>query len=231
MGQHNPGPHCDDEGMSFEPLPLTPELHAYLLDHSTPPDPITADLIAETRSALPRNATMQVGPEQAAFLRMLTAVANVRQAVEVGTFTGLSSLSIARGLAPGGHLTCFDISEEFTGIARRYWKRAGVEDRIELRIGPAADRITELPAEPHLDLVFIDADKPGYPTYWNELVPRTKSGGLILVDNTLWSGRVVDPQGATDQVIADFNDLVVADPRVEMVILPISDGLTMARKL
>ncbi len=116
-------------------------------------------------------------------------------------------------------------------MARRYWKRAGVDDRIELRIGPAAERLKELPDEPHLDLAFIDADKEGYPTYWNELVPRIRPGGLILVDNTLWSGRVVHPQSASDQVIADFNDMAVADKRVELVILPISDGLTMARKL
>jgi caffeoyl-CoA O-methyltransferase len=174
---------------------------------------------------------MQVAPEQAAFLRLLTAVMGVRRAVEVGTFTGLSSLSIARGLADGGQLTCFDISEEFTGIARRYWKRAGVDDRIELRIGPAVERLRELPAEPHLDLAFIDADKQGYPAYWNELVPRVRRGGVILVDNVLWSGRVLDPQAARDFEIVAFNDLARADTRVELVILPIADGLTMARKL
>jgi caffeoyl-CoA O-methyltransferase len=217
--------------VSYKPLPLTPELHAYLLDHSTPPDEVTAELIAETRASLPGNATMQVGFEQAAFMRMLTSVMGVRRAVEVGTFTGLSALSIARGLADGGRLTCFDISEQFTDVARSYWKRAGVDDRIELRIGPAAERLKELPDEPHLDLAFIDADKEGYPAYWNELVPRIRRGGLILVDNTLWSGRVVHPQSASDQAIADFNDMAVADNRVELVILPISDGLTMARKL
>jgi caffeoyl-CoA O-methyltransferase len=216
--------------VSYKPLPLTPELHAYLLDHSTPPDDVTAELIAETRASLPGNATMQVGFEQAAFMRMLTSVMGVRRAVEVGTFTGLSALSIARGLADGGRLTCFDISEQFTDVARSYWKRAGVDDRIELRIGPAAERLKELPDEPHLDLAFIDADKEGYPAYWNELVPRIRRGGLILVDNTLWSGRVVHPQSASDQAIADFNDMAVADKRVELVILPISDGLTMARK-
>jgi caffeoyl-CoA O-methyltransferase len=217
--------------MSFRPLPLTPELHEYLLAHSTPPDDVVAELITETRAALPRNATMQIGFEQAAFLRMLTTALGVRRAVEVGTFTGLSSLSIARGLADGGRLTCFDISTEYTDVARRYWKRAGVDDRIELRIGPAAENLRSLPDEPHLDLVFIDADKESYSTYWNELVPRTKSGGLLLVDNTLWSGRVVAPQSESDRAVADFNALAVADTRVELVILPISDGLTMARKL
>ena len=216
--------------MSFKALPLTPALHAYLLEHSSPPDEVTAELIAETRATLPEDAEMQVAPEQAAFLRLLTSVAGVRNAVEVGTFTGLSSLSIARGLADGGRLICFDISEEFTGIARRYWKRAGVDDRIELRIGPADERLKELPTEPHLDLVFLDADKTGYPAYWNELVPRVREGGLILVDNVLRSGRVVDPQDAGDRAIIEFNDLALRDPRTELVILPIADGLTMARK-
>jgi caffeoyl-CoA O-methyltransferase len=217
--------------MSDKGLPLSAELHAYMLEHSSPPDPIMADLIEETIEALPDDAVMQVSPEQAAFLRILVGVAGVRRAVEVGTFTGLSSLSIARGLAEGGRLICFDISDEFTSIARRYWERAGVDDRIELRIGPAADRIGELPTEPHLDLAFIDADKGGYPTYWNELVPRVRQGGLLLVDNTLWSGRVLDPQSERDQEIVVFNDIARADPRVELVMLPIADGLTMARKL
>lgn len=217
--------------MAYKGLPLSDELHTYALDHSTPPDAVTADLIAETRAALPGDATMQVAPEQAAFLRILTSVLDVRRAVEVGTFTGLSSLSIARGLGDGGRLFCFDISAEFTGIARRYWERAGVADRIELRIGPAAERLSELPAEPHLDLVFIDADKGGYPTYWNALVPRVRRGGLVLVDNTLWSGRVLNPQSDRDRDIVAFDDLAAADPRVDLVMLPIADGLTMARKL
>jgi caffeoyl-CoA O-methyltransferase len=216
--------------MTYKALPLTEELHAYLLANSTKPDDVTGDLIRETRAALPDDASMQVAPEQAAFLRMLTGLMGVRQAVEVGTFTGLSSLSIARGLADGGHLTCFDISEEFTDVARRYWKRAGVDDRIELRIGAAAERLTELPAEPYLDLVFIDADKTGYATYWAELVPRVRPGGVLLVDNVLWSGRVVDPKTESDRAIVDFNAMVVADDRVEVVILPIADGLTMARR-
>jgi caffeoyl-CoA O-methyltransferase len=216
--------------MTYKALPLTDELHAYMLAHSTPPDDVTTDLIRETRAALPDDAGMQVAPEQAAFIRMLTGVMGARQAVEVGTFTGLSSLSIARGLAAGGRLTCFDISQEFTEVARRYWKRAGVDDLIELRIGPAAERLKELPAEPYLDLVFIDADKTGYATYWAELVPRVRPGGILLVDNVLWSGRVVDPQTESDRAIVDFNTMVLADDRVEVVILPIADGLTMARR-
>jgi caffeoyl-CoA O-methyltransferase len=216
--------------MTYKALPLTEELHAYMLAHCTAPDEVTADLIAETRAALPDDAGMQVAPEQAAFLRMLTGLMGAQRAVEVGTFTGLSSLSIARGLADGGRLTCFDISEQFTDVARRYWKRAGVEGVIELRIGPAAETLRTLPAEPHLDLAFIDADKFGYPTYWAELVPRMRPGGVVLVDNVLWSGRVVDPRSDSDRAIVAFNDMVLADDRVEVVVLPIADGLTMARR-
>ncbi|MET7468537.1 O-methyltransferase [Micromonospora sp. NPDC005686] len=215
--------------MTTKTLPLTPELHAYLVAHGSTPDEIVRELAEETRAALPAEAVMQVAPEQAAFLTFLTRLLGVRQAVEVGTFTGLSSLAIARGLAEGGRLTCFDISEEYTGVARRYWERAGVQDRIELRIGPAADTLRELPRERYLDFAFIDADKVGYPVYWDELVPRMRPGALIAVDNTLRDGRVLAPSNADDRAIAAFNDTVVADVRVEAVMLPIADGVTLAR--
>ena len=215
--------------MTTKSIPLTDELHTYLVAHGAPPDEIIRDLAEETRSVLPEQATMQVAPEQAAFLTFLTRLLDVRQAVEVGTFTGLSSLAIARGLPDGGRLTCFDISEEFTGIARRYWARAGVQDRIDLRIGPAADRLRELPHERHLDFAFIDADKTGYPVYWAELVPRMRPGGVIAVDNVLRGGRVIAPQDESDRAIAAFNDEVLADVRVDPVMLPIADGLTLAR--
>ncbi|MER7415355.1 O-methyltransferase [Micromonospora peucetia] len=215
--------------MTTKSISLTSELHAYLVAHGTPPDEIMRDLAEETRAVLPDNAQMQVAPEQAAFLSFLTRLLGVRQAVEVGTFTGLSSLAIARGLPEDGRLTCFDISEEFTGIARRYWARAGVDDRIELRIGPAGDTLRELPHERHLDFAFIDADKTGYPVYWAELVPRMRPGGIIAVDNVLRDGRVIAPQNADDRAIAAFNDEVLADVRVEAVMLPVADGLTLAR--
>ncbi|MER7991567.1 O-methyltransferase [Micromonospora chalcea] len=217
--------------MTTKPLPLTPELHAYLVAHGSAPDEIVRELAEETRAALPAEAVMQVAPEQAAFLTFLTRLLGVRQAVEVGTFTGLSSLAIARGLADGGRLTCFDISEEYTGVARRYWERAGVQDRIELRIGPAAQTLRELPRERYLDFAFIDADKVGYPIYWDELVPRMRPGAVVAVDNTLRDGRVLAPQNADDRAIAAFNDAVIADVRVEAVMLPIADGVTLARVL
>jgi caffeoyl-CoA O-methyltransferase len=216
--------------MTVKTLPMTDELHAYVVGHGTPPDEIMRDLIEETKRSLPGNAQMQVAPEQAAFLSLLAKLVGARHVVEVGTFTGLSSLAMARGLADGGKLVCFDVSDKFTSVARRYWDRAGVSDRIELRIGPAAERLRELPTEPYLDMSFIDADKTGYPTYWEELVPRTRPGGLIVVDNVLRDGRVLAPRDDSDEAIVRFNDIAVRDERVEVVMLPIADGLTLARR-
>jgi caffeoyl-CoA O-methyltransferase len=218
--------------MSTKSLSLSGELHAYLLAHSTPPDEIVSDLIAETRDTLPDRVSMQIAPEQASFMTMLAQLTGARRAVEIGTFTGLSSLAVARGMPADGKLICFDISEEFTATARRYWQRAGVADRIELIIGDARERLPELPADPHLDLAFIDADKPGYPAYWAELVPRMRPGGLIMVDNVLQRGLVIDPDDESPQVTAirAFNRQVRDDDRVDVVMLPIADGLTLARR-
>ncbi|MEQ4301157.1 O-methyltransferase [Plantactinospora sp. B6F1] len=211
-------------------IPLTDDLHAYVLAHGSPPDALARELIDETVSLLPADAGMQIAPEQAGLLTFLTRLVNARQAVEVGTFTGLSSLAIARGLPADGRLICFDISEEYTAVARRYWARAGVDDRTELRLGPAAETLRSLPVEPHLDFVFVDADKPGYPRYWAELVPRMRTGGLIVVDNVLRGGRILAPETAADRAVAEFNDAVLEDERVDLVMLPIADGLTLARR-
>jgi caffeoyl-CoA O-methyltransferase len=211
---------------------LSDELHAYLVAHGSTPDPVVADLIAETRAALPADAGMQIAPEQARFLTLFTKITGAKYAVEVGTFTGLSSISITRGLPSDGRMVCCDISEEFTAIARRYWVRAGLADRIELRLGPAAQTLRAMPEQPHIDLAFIDADKSGYPTYWAELVPRMRPGGVILVDNVFRHGRILAPQpgNADDAAMVAFNDMVLADERVESVMLPIADGLTLARR-
>ncbi len=219
--------------MTRQTLSLTDALHAYVVANGSEPDDVVRDLIAETAAALPHDAGMQVAPEQAALLTLLTRIAGARQALEIGTFTGLSSIAIARGLAAGGRLTCLDVSDEFTSMARRYWRRAGIDDRIELRIGPAAQTLAELPAEPHLDLVFIDADKTGYLGYWEAVVPRLRPGGLVLVDNVLRDGHVLapDPDDAGTLAIVEFNRRVLADDRVESMILPIADGLTLARRL
>jgi caffeoyl-CoA O-methyltransferase len=211
---------------------LTAEIHDYLTTHSTPLDGIQRDLIAETAEATGGFARMQIAPEQGVLMTLLTRALRVHDAVEIGTFTGYSSLAMARGLPADGHLLCCDVSEEWTSIARRYWERAGVADRIELRIGPAADTLAALPDEPQFDLAFIDADKTGYRRYFDELVPRLRPGGVILVDNVLWSGNVIDASDASDDTVAlrAFNDHVVADDRVDCVMLAVSDGLTFITK-
>jgi caffeoyl-CoA O-methyltransferase len=217
-----------DQPKSFQ---LPADVHAYLVAHGTPPDEVLRELIAETE-ALGLIARMQVSPEQGSFLTLLVRLLEVERAVEVGTFTGYSSLCIARGLAPHGRLLCCDVSEEWTAIARRAWERAGVADRIELRIAPAIETLAGLPPAEELDFAFIDADKGGYLDYYEALVPRLRVNGVILVDNVLWSGRVVDA-GAVDadtEAIRAFNDHVAADPRVDTVMLPVADGLTLARK-
>jgi caffeoyl-CoA O-methyltransferase len=217
--------------MSPKTIMLSEELHAYVVAHGSEPDSIARDLIEETRATFPDAAGMLIAPEQAAFFTQLAKIIGARRAVEVGTFTGYSALAIARGLAEGGRLVCFDISDEYTKLARRVWARAGVGDRVELRLGPAEERLRELPAAPELDLVFIDAEKTSYPAYWAELVPRVRPGGVLLVDNVLRGGRVLDPGDSPgDRAIVAFNELVRADDRVEAVMLPIGDGLTLARR-
>lgn len=210
---------------------LSPEIHEYIVSHGAPPDAIQRELIEETRR-LGGISLMQVAPEQGAFLTLFTRLVGARSAVEVGTFTGYSSLCIARGLPADGHLLCCDTSDEWTSIAKRYWEKAGVASRIELAIGPGIETLRALPREETLDLAFIDADKPSYPLYYEELLARLRPGGVILVDNVLWMGRVADPSADDEQTqaIRRFNDLVAGDDRVDCVMLPIADGLTFARK-
>lgn len=216
--------------MSPKSFLLTDDLHAYVVASSSPLDEVARALIDETES-LGGISRMQVAPEQGLLLTLLARLSGARRAVEVGTFTGFSALCIARGMADGGRLTCCDVSEEWTAVARRHWDAAHVADRIDLVIGPAADTLAELSAEP-LDLCFIDADKAGYATYWDLLVPKVRPGGLLLVDNVLWSGQVLDP--ADDEVdtlaLRAFNQKVANDARVDVVLLPVADGLTFAVK-
>jgi caffeoyl-CoA O-methyltransferase len=210
---------------------LDEALQAYVVAHSKALDEVQTALVARTAELGPESS-MQIGAEQAQLLTMLVRMLNATTAVEVGTFTGFSSIAIARGLADGGRLLCCDVSEEWTAIARDAWKQAGVEDRIELRIAPAADTLAALPADEHIDFAFIDADKPGYWTYWTELVPRMRRGGVIAVDNVLWSGRVVDDEADDESSLAmkEFNDRVAADDRVDAVMVPLGDGVTLAQK-
>lgn len=217
-----------DTPKSFQ---LSPEIHRYLVEHGTPPDAVQRALIEETR-ALGGIAIMQVAPEQGALLTLLVRLLGARRAVEVGTFTGYSTLCIARGLAEGGRVVTCDVSEEWTAVARRYWEKAGVADRIELQLGPAAETLAALPADPPVDFAFIDADKTGYATYLERVLERMRPGGLVAVDNVLWGGAVVDPEAddANTRAIRDFNEAVKGDPRLDCVMLPIADGLTLLRK-
>ena len=212
-------------------LGLSPELHAYLVDHGPPPDPVLDSLARETQ-ALGPISIMQVAPEQGALLTMLVRLTGARRVVEIGTFTGYSALCLARGLPDDGKLLCCDVSEDWTAIARRHWEKAGVAHKIDLVIAPALDTLRALPKTPQLDFAFIDADKVSYIDYYEEILARLVPGGLVLVDNVLWAGAVVNPEAkdANTEAIRRFNDHVAADRRVDSVMLPISDGLTFARK-
>jgi caffeoyl-CoA O-methyltransferase len=213
---------------------LSYELEKYASDHAEPEDEVLAALAAET-AELPQ-AGMQSGREVGLLLGMLARLTGARTAVEVGTFTGYSSICIARGLAAGGRLTCFDVSDEWTSMARRYWERAGVADRIELRLGPAADGLRALPTDPTIDLAYVDADKPGYLDYYEQLVPRLRPGGVLVADNVLLGGRVIgtppedDGTAASVAGIHAFNDRALADDRVDAVLLTISDGVSLVQK-
>lgn len=212
---------------------MTDDIRDYAVDHGTwTPDDVIRQLHADTL-ALGDVAGMQIGDDEGQVLTMMARLGGHRRAVEVGTFTGYSSLCIARGLTQDGNLLCCDISEEWTAIGRRAWDRAGLGDRIELRIAPALQTLRALPQEADIDLVFIDADKPGYGDYWDELVPRVRPGGVLLVDNVLWSGRIADDSVTDGNTVAlrAFNEKAAADTRVELIVLTAFDGLTIARKL
>jgi caffeoyl-CoA O-methyltransferase len=212
---------------------LTPELAEYVRASSERPDDVVADLIAETAALADRGEvppTFQIAPEQGTFMQLLTGALGARRAIEIGTFTGYSALCVARGLPADGSLLCLDVSEEWTAVARRYWARAGVADRIELRLGDAHESLRALPAEPTFDLAFVDADKTGYADYVDDLHPRMTANGVVLLDNTLSDGGVLDPQNDNQRAIVELNAALATDPRWETVLLPVSDGLTMLRK-
>jgi predicted O-methyltransferase YrrM len=210
---------------------LSDEIHEYMRASSTPLDAVQRELIEETRKIGPM-AMMQIAPEQGALMELLVRLLGARRIVEVGTFTGYSALCMARALPADGRLLTCDRSEEWTAVARRFWEKAGVADRIELRLGPAAETLAALPRDEPIDMAFIDADKTGYRTYYEEILARLRPGGLILVDNVLWGGSVVDAENQREdtEAIRAFNAHVGADERVDRVMLAISDGLTIARK-
>jgi caffeoyl-CoA O-methyltransferase len=209
---------------------VAPEINDYLLAHSEPADDVLRDLAEQTQRQLGGRAVMQISHDEGELLTMLVRLTGARRAVEVGTFTGYSSICIARGLPDDGHLLCCDVSEEWTAIARDYWARAGVAGKISLEIGPATDTLRALPAEESLDFAFIDADKVGYPAYVEEILPRLRTGGLMVLDNMLRDGRVLAPENDDDRAIHDLNEALLADDRVDVVLLPVRDGVSLARK-
>ena len=216
--------------MSLRTLPMTPELAEYVITHSTQLTPVAKQLIQET-AALGDISRMQISPEEGSLLSMLVRISGAKRVLEIGTFTGFSALMMVEGGAT--QVTCLDVSRAWTDIARRYWRMAGVADRIDLKIGPAIETLEAMAPDERFDFVFIDADKPSYPIYYEKSLDRVGPGGLIAVDNTLWSGQVVDLTDVSEdtKAIRSFNDMVAADRRVDVVIVPVADGFTLIRKL
>jgi caffeoyl-CoA O-methyltransferase len=199
----------------------------YAEEHSSPATELFERLAQETR-ATQTAPQMMVGQVEGAFLSFVVRMKQPQRVLEIGTFTGWSSIAMASALPPGGSLVSCDVNEESTAIARRYAEEAGVADRIEYRVAPALETLATLDGP--FDLVFIDADKPGYVDYYEAALPKLADDGVILADNTLWSGRVLDPADDETRAIARFNDHVRADARVECVVLTIRDGITLIRR-
>jgi caffeoyl-CoA O-methyltransferase len=218
------------DGSEVEIVP--PVVDDYLRAHGPEPDAVLGDLYAATLAAAGPASMMQVSQDEGALLTLLTRLTGAASAVEVGTFTGYSTLCIARGLRPGGRLITCDVSAQWAAIGARHWARAGLSGVIEARTGPAIDTLRQLPPGPALDFAFIDADKEGYRSYYEQLVPRLRPGGLIVLDNVFLGGRVLDPafQEPHHLAMRQLNDFVRGDPRVEAVMIPVRDGMTIARR-
>jgi caffeoyl-CoA O-methyltransferase len=213
--------------MALVKTEVTEAVAEYLVRHAGQ-DPVLERVARETE-AMPR-AQMLTTPDEAALLTFLARLTGARRALEVGTFTGYGAICIARGLAEGGRLTCLELEEEYAAIARRNLEDAGVADRVEIVVGPALESLRAMPAEPAFDLVYLDADKPGYPDYYDEIVPRLLPGGLLLIDNVLLGGTVTDPQEERERIMDALNDRVTADDRVDSVMVLVADGLTFVRR-
>jgi predicted O-methyltransferase YrrM len=214
---------------------LNDELHAYLVEQGARQDDVLARVQAETE-AMGDVAVMQIAPDQGAFMTLATRLIGARQAIELGTFTGYSAICIARGLEAGGRLVCCELSEEYAEIAARNLEAAGVAEKVEIRIGPALETLESLPDRELFDLAFIDADKANYPAYYEECLRRLRIGGLIIVDNILRGGRVLDPDGADpDRAVSlrgtiELNERMRNDERIDVAMVGIADGLALARK-
>ena len=219
--------------MSNRSIVLTDSLYEYMNDVSLREPPLLLALREETAELTQR--AMQISPEQGQFMALLARLIGARRCLEVGVFTGYSSLATALALPDDGRIVACDVSEEWTAIARRYWKRAGVDHKVDLRLAPASETLDALIAEGHggtYDFAFVDADKTSYLDYYERALVLLRSGGLMLIDNTLWSGRVADPEVADADTVAlrHFNEVLHRDERVDLSLLPMGDGLTLARK-
>lgn len=219
--------------MSNRTIGLNERLYRYLLDASLREDPVLAEL--RTKTAAMPEANYQIAPEQGQFMAFLARAIGARRYLEIGTFTGYSALVVALALPADGEVIACDLSREWTDIARSFWQRAGVADRIQLELRPALQTLADLRErgeDGRFDLAFIDADKTGYPEYYEQCLALLRPGGIVMVDNTLWSGAVADPadRSADTEAIRAFNRQLQQDERIELSLIPIGDGLTLARK-
>ena len=216
--------------MSIEPTPIDAELAAYILAHASGRDE-ALKRVEEQTAAMGSIVMMQTAPEQAAFLEMLVRTVGARLALEVGTFTGYGAIRIARGLTPGGKLICFELEQERADIARANLDEAGVGEQTEIVVGPAIEGLRALPDEAAVDFAYLDADKTGYPDYYEELVPRLASGGLLAIDNVFMGGRILDPDpDEGTAAVQVLNQRILEDDRVDSVMLAMADGLTLVRR-
>jgi predicted O-methyltransferase YrrM len=207
---------------------LSPDSLEYLANLSRQ-DAVLREVEEET-AAMPRSK-MQIAPDQGALIELLVRATNARNALEVGTFTGYSAICIARGVGDQGRLTCLELDPDYAEIARRNLDKAGVSERVTIVVGPAADSLDQLPGEPTYDFVFLDADKTGYPAYYEQILPRMTQGGLLLIDNILMNGDVVDPEpGSSAQTVDELNRRIEQDARVDAAFAFISDGIAFVRK-
>jgi caffeoyl-CoA O-methyltransferase len=213
---------------------MTPQLHRYAVEHSSGVDKLLRRLADETERAAGEMAIMQTAPEQAALMTVLVRAIGARQALEVGTFTGYGAISIARGLPADGRLISLDVSEEWTAVASRYLALAGLDDRVEIRLGPALDSLRDIDAAGSFDFAFIDADKSEYPDYYEQCLRLLRPGGLLLLDNVFRGGQVADPAAEVDsglEAMREVNRRIAADQRVLAAMIGVSDGVTVALKL
>lgn len=212
---------------------LTQDLYRFMLRNRTSEDQLLGELRRETEEKVGALAGMMISEEQGLFLRILVAAINAKRVVEVGTFTGYSAACMAAALPADGRLLCCDVSEEWTSIGARYWRRSGLSDRIDLRLAPALDTLRALPSDRPVDFAFVDADKDNYVAYFEALLPKLRTNGLLAFDNVMWHNWMMDAanQDAETIGIREFNDHILGDPRIETVMLHVGDGLTLIRKL